>query len=191
MSVAEMLAHLASSTHWAEQLHFAEQKREVAFEDFGRYTKEGAAVAGGLKTKADIIAALETRGNTFASRLEQMTTEQAAESRRLPAADSAPDQVAVRDADVGEGARDAPSRSADADRTHAGHRPPPDAGTTEPVDPADGRRQTADGHRTLPGEALPLPRFRRKGHLARAGWPFRFTQSTLIPAQPCVRERCR
>ena len=29
MSVAEMLAHLASSTHWAEQLHFAEQKREV------------------------------------------------------------------------------------------------------------------------------------------------------------------
>ena len=64
MSVAEMLAHLASSTHWAEQLHFAEQKREVTIEDFGRYTTEGAAVAGGLKTKAEIIAALETRGNS-------------------------------------------------------------------------------------------------------------------------------
>ena len=84
MSVAEMLAHLASSTHWAEQLHFAEQKREVTFEDFARYTKEGAAVAGGLKTKADIIAALETRGSTFASKLEQMTTEQAAESVAFP-----------------------------------------------------------------------------------------------------------
>jgi uncharacterized damage-inducible protein DinB len=84
MSVGEMLAHLASSTHWAEQLHFVEQKREVAFEDFGRYMAEGTAVASGLKTKADIIAALETRGNAFASRLEQMTAEQAAETVAFP-----------------------------------------------------------------------------------------------------------
>ena len=84
MSVAEMLAHLASSTHWAEQLHFAEQKREVTFEDFGRYMAEGTAVAGSLKTKADIIAALEERGKAFASRLEQMTAEQAGESVAFP-----------------------------------------------------------------------------------------------------------
>jgi uncharacterized damage-inducible protein DinB len=84
MSVGEMLAHLASSTHWAEQLHFAEQKREVTFEDFARYMAEGAGLAAGLKTKADIIAALETRGSTFASKLEQMTAEQAAESVAFP-----------------------------------------------------------------------------------------------------------
>ena len=28
MSVAEMLAHLASSTHWAEQLHFIDKKTQ-------------------------------------------------------------------------------------------------------------------------------------------------------------------
>jgi uncharacterized damage-inducible protein DinB len=84
MSVAEMLAHLASSTHWAEQLHFAEQKREVTFEDFGRYMAEGAAVAAGLKTKADIVAALEARGDAFASRLEQMTGAQLAEAVAFP-----------------------------------------------------------------------------------------------------------
>ena len=85
MTVSEMLAHLASSTHWAEQLHFAEQKREVTFEDFSRYMAEGGAIAAGLKTKADIIAALETRGHAFAEKLEQMTTEQAAESVAFPA----------------------------------------------------------------------------------------------------------
>ena len=84
MSVAEMLAHLASSTHWAEQLHFVERKREVTMNDFGRYMGEGAAIAGGLKTKADIIAALESRGAAFASQLEQMTAEQAAESVAFP-----------------------------------------------------------------------------------------------------------
>jgi uncharacterized damage-inducible protein DinB len=84
MSVAEMLAHLASSTHWAEQLHFTDKKREVTFEDFGRYMAEGAAVAGALKTKADILAALETRGDAFASKLEQMTAEQAAEAVAFP-----------------------------------------------------------------------------------------------------------
>ena len=84
MTVGEMLAHLASSTHWAEQLHFTEQKREVSYEDFGRYMAEGAAVAGGLKTKADIVAALENRGNAFAAKLEQMTAEQAAETVAFP-----------------------------------------------------------------------------------------------------------
>lgn len=85
MSVAEMLAHLATSTHWAEQLHFVEQKREVSYEDFGRYMAEGKAIADRLKTKADIVAALESRGHDFAGKLEKMTEADMAETVSFPA----------------------------------------------------------------------------------------------------------
>lgn len=85
MSVAEVLAHLASSTHWAEQLHCVEKKSGVGFEDFGRYMAEGKAVADGLKSKADIIAALESRGQAFAARLESFSEAQLAEHVSFPA----------------------------------------------------------------------------------------------------------
>jgi uncharacterized damage-inducible protein DinB len=78
-SVAEMLAHVATSTYWAQQLHFVEQRREVGMDDFTRYMADGQAQTDSLKTKADIIAALETHGRDFASRLEAMTEEQLAE----------------------------------------------------------------------------------------------------------------
>ena len=84
MTVGEMLAHLASSTHWAEQLHFVEKKNEVSYEDFGRYMAEGAAVAAGLKSKADIVAALESRGHDFACQLETMSDAQLAEHVGFP-----------------------------------------------------------------------------------------------------------
>jgi uncharacterized damage-inducible protein DinB len=84
MTVGEMLAHLASSTHWAEQLHFVERKNAVSYEDFGRYMAEGAAVSNGLKTKADIMAALESRGNEFAARLEEMSDAHLAEHVSFP-----------------------------------------------------------------------------------------------------------
>ena len=138
MTVGEMLAHLASSTHWAEQLHFVENKSDVTYEDFGRYMAEGAAVSAGLKTKTDIVAALESRGHDFACKLEQLTDEQLAEHVSFPAPIQPPEQVAVRDAAVGEGARDAPPRSADAHRAAARHRPAPHSRPPEPVDPADG-----------------------------------------------------
>jgi len=85
MTVGEMLAHLASSTHWAEQLHFVEKKSDVTYEDFGRYMAEGAAVSAGLKTKTDIVAALESRGHDFACKLEQLTDAQLAEHVSFPA----------------------------------------------------------------------------------------------------------
>jgi uncharacterized damage-inducible protein DinB len=84
MSVAEMLAHLAASTYWAEQLHFVEQKNEVVMEDFGRYMAGGKTIGDSLKTKAEIIAALETRGKEFAARLEAMTDTQLAERVSFP-----------------------------------------------------------------------------------------------------------
>lgn len=84
MPVAEMLAHVATSTYWAQQLHFVEQRKEVGMEDFGRYMAETKAQTDSLKTKAEIIAALETRGRDFAARLEAMTEEQLAERVAFP-----------------------------------------------------------------------------------------------------------
>ncbi len=84
MSVAEMLAHLAASTHWAERLHFVEKKREVSYEDFGRYMAEGKAIADKLTTKADILAALESRGQDFATQLESMSEADLAEHVSFP-----------------------------------------------------------------------------------------------------------
>jgi uncharacterized damage-inducible protein DinB len=84
MSVAEMLAHLAASTYWAEQLHFVEKKNEVVMEDFGRYMAGGKAIGDALKSKAEVINALETRGKEFAARLEAMTDAQLAERVAFP-----------------------------------------------------------------------------------------------------------
>jgi uncharacterized damage-inducible protein DinB len=73
MSVAEMLVHLATGTHWAEQLHFVERKQTVTIEDFGRYRTEAVAVGASLTTKAVIIGALSARGEAFAAHLESIT----------------------------------------------------------------------------------------------------------------------
>ena len=59
MTVAEMLAHLASSTHWAQQLHFVEKKASVTMEDFGRYMAEMTTAQATLTTKATIVEALQ------------------------------------------------------------------------------------------------------------------------------------
>lgn len=84
MTVAEMLAHLASSTHWAYQLHFVEQSTAVSMADFSRYMVEGKALTASLKTKAEIIAALESHGREFAARIEAMTEAQLAEQVAFP-----------------------------------------------------------------------------------------------------------
>ena len=85
MTVRDMLAHLATSTHWAGQLHFVEKKTDVSYEDFGRYMAEGKALAESLKSKADIVAALESRGHDFACALEKLTDAQLAEHVAFPA----------------------------------------------------------------------------------------------------------
>jgi uncharacterized damage-inducible protein DinB len=84
MTVAQMLAHLATSTHWAEQLHFVERKRAVDGADFGRYMGAGATMAAALTTKDPIVDALITRGEGFALQLEAMTDAELAEPVALP-----------------------------------------------------------------------------------------------------------
>ena len=73
MSVAEMLVHLATGTHWAEQLHFVEKKDIVTMEGFGQYQTEAAASGAALTTKAAIVDALTSRGEAFAAQLEAMS----------------------------------------------------------------------------------------------------------------------
>ena len=86
MSVMQMLAHLATSTHWAEQVHFVEKKNDVTGPDFGRYMGAAATMASELTTKAAIVDALITRGEGFALALESMTDEQLSEMVSVPSA---------------------------------------------------------------------------------------------------------
>ena len=72
-SVAEILAHLAVSPHWAEQLHFVEKKATVSMEDFGRYMGEAGETAKALTSKAAIIDALKARGEAFAQHLDSIS----------------------------------------------------------------------------------------------------------------------
>ena len=84
MSVGQMLAHLATSTHWAVQLHFVDQKTAMVGEDFGRYMGEGAAMAATLTSKDTIVDALIAQGEGFALQLEAMSDEQLAEMVSWP-----------------------------------------------------------------------------------------------------------
>jgi uncharacterized damage-inducible protein DinB len=70
MSVAEMLAHLATATHWAQTLHFTEKKTAVTMEDFGRYMGEAGKASAALTAKDAIIGALRAHGDAFAAQLE-------------------------------------------------------------------------------------------------------------------------
>ncbi len=84
MSVAEMLAHLATSTGWAEELHCVERRIDVSYEDFSRYMTLSQAAARELTTKAAIVEALTTRGETFAAQIAAMTDDQLAETVTFP-----------------------------------------------------------------------------------------------------------
>src|SRR5262245_42816154 len=65
MSVAEMLAHLAAITHWAQQCFFVEKKTNVSMEDFGRWMGELNGQAKALTSKAAIVDALKKNGEAF------------------------------------------------------------------------------------------------------------------------------
>ena len=70
MSVGEMLAHLATAPHWAEQCLFIEKKSTVAMEDFFKWMGEAGAKQKALTGKAAIVDALRTNGEAFAKYLE-------------------------------------------------------------------------------------------------------------------------
>ena len=87
MSVAEILAHLAATPHWAIQCHFVEKKSVVAMEDFGKWMGEIGAASKTLTTKAALVDALKSNGETVAAGLEAMTDAQLGEKVGLPMGD--------------------------------------------------------------------------------------------------------
>lgn len=87
MSVGEILAHLATTPHWAIQCHFVDKKFAVAMEDFGRWMGEVGAASKTLTTKTAIVEALKANGETVAAGLESMTDDQLGERVGLPMGD--------------------------------------------------------------------------------------------------------
>lgn len=83
-SVAEELAHIACSSMWQEQCHGVEKKTLVTFEDFGRYMGRGAELEKSLTTKAQIVDALRTNGESFATFLEGLSDAQLEERVGFP-----------------------------------------------------------------------------------------------------------
>jgi uncharacterized damage-inducible protein DinB len=79
MSVGEMLAHLAATTHWAQQCFFVEKKTSVAMEDFGRWMSEVDSKEKALIGKSAIVAALRNEGEAFAKQLDAITESELAE----------------------------------------------------------------------------------------------------------------
>ena len=88
MSIGELLAHLATTPHWAQQCFFEEKKTTVAMEDFGRWMGELGGQAKALTSKAQIIAALKANGEKFASQLESMSEADLAQPITAPNAPS-------------------------------------------------------------------------------------------------------
>ncbi len=84
MTVASMLAHIATGPFWAEQVHFVEKKHELSIPDFHRYFGAAGAMAAALTTKDQIVDALIAGGESFALHLEAMTDEQLDELVALP-----------------------------------------------------------------------------------------------------------
>lgn len=84
MSIGELLAHLATTPHWAQQCFFNEKKTTVAMEDFGRWMGELGGQAKTLATKAQIVAALKANGEKFASQLASVTEADLAQTITAP-----------------------------------------------------------------------------------------------------------
>jgi len=85
MTVAQILAHLAASTNFHQQTHGVDRKSHLSMEDFGAYMAQAQAIQSALTTKAAIVDALTTRGESFAAFLETLTEAQLAEHVTFPA----------------------------------------------------------------------------------------------------------
>ena len=84
MSVGEILAHLATTPHWAQQCHFIEKKSSVTMEDFGRWMGEAGGKSKALATKELIIELLKSNGEAFADAIHAMSDEQLGEQVTMP-----------------------------------------------------------------------------------------------------------
>ena len=83
-SVAEELAHVVAATWWHQQVHGADKKAFITFEEFGAFMARTGEIERGLSTKGHIVDALRREGEQFAQFLEALTTEVLAERVGFP-----------------------------------------------------------------------------------------------------------
>jgi uncharacterized damage-inducible protein DinB len=83
-TVAETLAHIATTTGWPQALH-GPRLTAVNFELFMGEMQKATAAAAALTTKAKILEALRTEGEKFAAFLDGVPDEALAESVHYPA----------------------------------------------------------------------------------------------------------
>jgi uncharacterized damage-inducible protein DinB len=83
-TVAETLAHLATSTAWPRQMH-GDRMAAADFNVFMAAFQKAQAHAATLTTKAAILDALRTEGETFASWVETLSDDVLAETVQFPA----------------------------------------------------------------------------------------------------------
>ena len=84
-SVGEMLAHLAISPRWQSAVH-GERMTSIDVAFFGTRLAQAAAEEQALRTKEQIVAALQEEGDRFATFLAGLTTEVLSETVALPSA---------------------------------------------------------------------------------------------------------
>lgn len=84
MTVREMLAHLAASPTWQLKAHRDDRARLITLEDFQRYVGASNAYAATLKSKAEIVSALEQNGETLAAWFASLSSETLAETVAFP-----------------------------------------------------------------------------------------------------------
>jgi uncharacterized damage-inducible protein DinB len=84
-SVGEMLAHLAISPRWQLDVHGG-RVTSIDFAFFGTRLAQAAAEEQALRTKEQIVAALEEEGEQFATFLAALTPEVLSETVALPSA---------------------------------------------------------------------------------------------------------
>lgn len=95
MSVGEILAHLATAPHWAEQCLFIEKKSDVSQDDFGKWMGEIGAKQKALIGKSAIVEALKTNGETWAKYLESAAEAELAAPVNAPNATKSRFEMAI------------------------------------------------------------------------------------------------
>jgi uncharacterized damage-inducible protein DinB len=72
-SIQELLAHVAAVTHYPRHIHIIDRRTALSGPDFAPYLAAGAAYEHTLKSRAEILRALETNGEEFAKELEGLS----------------------------------------------------------------------------------------------------------------------
>jgi uncharacterized damage-inducible protein DinB len=92
-SVLETLQHIAANPTWQHKLHGHDKKSFVAFEDFVSYIGGATQYGATLTTKATVVKALETDGETFASFLDSLGDDALGEMVSFPEPEKNPSKT--------------------------------------------------------------------------------------------------